>query len=101
MITRCTGEKYIAVEGVDKAVELAKVIAKNGYQVCFYEDDCDIWIVSWADTIDGSGFVELTEDEQIELEDKRNGVETAQNDEDYEESNKDSPWYEDKDEDAQ
>lgn len=74
MINRLTKE-YIAVEGVDKAIELAKIIAKNHYKVCFYEDDCDIWLVSWC--IPEHDFCELTEDEQIMIDDSNKAYEEA------------------------
>ena len=74
MINRLT-KGYIAVEGIDNAVKLAKTIAKNHYQVCFYEDDCDIWIVSWC--IPEHGFCEITEDEQLYIDDSRKQAEEA------------------------
>lgn len=50
------GEKYISVRGIENAMELAKVLVKNDYQVMVQLDDCDIYIVaytsnqSWNDT---------------------------------------------------
>lgn len=41
-------EKYIAVEGVDNAMELAKVLLKNGYEVFVELDDCNIYCVHYA-----------------------------------------------------
>lgn len=89
---------YIAVEGIDNAVKLAKTIAKNHYQVCFYEDDCDIWIVSWC--IPEHGFCELTEDEQFEIRASRDNVgkvdvnddDDENDDDEYDESNEKYPW---------
>lgn len=74
MVNRLTRE-YIAVEGIDKAIELAKVIAKNHYKVCLYEDDCNIWLVSWC--IPEHDFCELTEDEQIMIDDSNKAYEEA------------------------
>jgi hypothetical protein len=41
-------EKYIAVEGMDNAMEVAKVLLKNGYEVFVELDDCDIYCVHYA-----------------------------------------------------
>lgn len=40
-------ERYIAVEGLDKALEVAKVLLKNDYEVFMECDDCDIWCVHY------------------------------------------------------
>lgn len=40
-------EHYVSVEGIDNALELAKVLIKNDYQVFIQLDDCDIYIVSY------------------------------------------------------
>ena len=41
-------EKYIAVRGMDNAMEVAKVLLKNGYEVFVELDDCDIYCVHYA-----------------------------------------------------
>lgn len=41
-------EKYIAVHGMDNAMEVAKVLLKNGYEVFVELDDCDIYCVHYA-----------------------------------------------------
>lgn len=41
-------EKYIAVEGMDNAMEVAKVLLKNGYEVFIELDDCDVYCVHYA-----------------------------------------------------
>lgn len=42
-------KQYIAVEGMDKAFALAKAIMQaRDCQVMIQLDDCDIYIVSWA-----------------------------------------------------
>jgi hypothetical protein len=41
-------EKYIAVTGIDNAMELAKVLLKNGYEVFVELDDCEIYCVHYA-----------------------------------------------------
>ena len=42
---------YISVEGKDAALKLAKALleANRDMQVLIQEDDCDIYIVTWAD----------------------------------------------------
>jgi len=40
-------EKYISVHGVDNAMEVAKVLLKNGYEVFVELDDCDIYCVHY------------------------------------------------------
>ena len=41
-------EKYIAVKGMDNAMEVAKILLKNGYEVFVELDDCDIYCVHYA-----------------------------------------------------
>ena len=42
-------KQYIAVEGLDKALTLAKAIMQaHDCQVLIQEDDCGVYIVSWA-----------------------------------------------------
>lgn len=41
-------DKYIAVHGMDNAMEVAKVLLKNGYEVFVELDDCDIYCVHYA-----------------------------------------------------
>ena len=41
-------EKYISVNGVDAALEVAKVLLKNDYEVFIELDDCDIYCVHYA-----------------------------------------------------
>lgn len=41
-------DKYIAVRGMDNAMEVAKVLLKNGYEVFVELDDCDIYCVHYA-----------------------------------------------------
>lgn len=40
--------KYIAVRGMDNAMEVAKILLKNGYEVFVELDDCDIYCVHYA-----------------------------------------------------
>ena len=42
-------EKYVALRGVDNAMELAKFLLRNGYEVFVELDDCDIYCVHYAE----------------------------------------------------
>lgn len=60
-------KQYIAVEGMDKALALAKAIMEaHDCQVLIQYDDCDIYIVSWANRYgnDGECFVFMNETDQ-------------------------------------
>lgn len=41
-------DKYIAVKGMDNAMEVAKILLKNDYEVFIELDDCDIYCVHYA-----------------------------------------------------
>ena len=56
-------EKYISVKGIDNAMEVARVLLKNGYQVVVELDDCDIYVVGYAQPKFGDAYVELTDEE--------------------------------------
>ena len=42
-------EKYVSLRGVDNAMELAKFLLRNGYEVFVELDDCDIYCVHYAE----------------------------------------------------
>ena len=42
-------EKYVSLRGVDNAMELAKFLLRNGYEVFIELDDCDIYCVHYAE----------------------------------------------------
>lgn len=42
-------EKYVALRGVDNAMELARFLLRNGYEVFVELDDCDIYCVHYAE----------------------------------------------------
>lgn len=68
-------EQYIAVEGIDNAMEVAKVLLKNDYEVFIELDDCDIYCVHFADAkyknLGNAGFYRISEDDVNYLESKR------------------------------
>lgn len=60
-------KQYIAVEGMDKALALAKAIMEaHDCQVLIQYEDCNIYIVSWANRYgnDGECFVFMSEADQ-------------------------------------
>ena len=68
MTVHSYGDKqYIAVEGLDKALALAKAIMEaHDCQVLIQYDDCGIYVVSWACRYgnDGECFVFMSEADQ-------------------------------------
>jgi len=60
-------KQYIAVEGLDKALALAKAIMEShDCQVLIQNDDYDIYVVSWANRYgnDGERFLFMSEADQ-------------------------------------
>lgn len=83
MMTDTYGSKrYIAVEGIDKAMELAKAIMKShDCQVLVQLDDADIYIVSWANRYgpyDGETFVFMNESQYSDYVDWRDSKEAQE-----------------------
>lgn len=71
-MNRLIGERYIAVEGLDKAMKLAKVLIECDQQVMIQLDDVDIYIVAYAPEGQwGEKFASLDEEEQEMIEDYR------------------------------
>lgn len=57
---------YIAVEGLEAALKVARTLIEQDYQVMVQLDDCDIYIVSYESNDDHLGdnqFASLTRDE--------------------------------------
>lgn len=57
---------YIAVEGVEAALKVARTLIEQDYQVMVQLDDCDIYIVSYESNNDHLGdnqFASLSRDE--------------------------------------
>ena len=42
-------DRYVSLRGVDNAMELAKFLLRNGYEVFIELDDCDIYCVHYAE----------------------------------------------------
>ena len=71
-MNRLIGERYIAVEGLDKAMKLAKVLIECDQQVMIQLDDANIYIVAYApESPWGEKFAALDEEEQEMIEDYR------------------------------
>jgi len=72
-------EKYISVRGMDNAMEVAKVLLKNDYEVFIELDDCDIYCVHFAYAkyrhFGNAAFYRITEDDVETLEAKHAEVE--------------------------
>lgn len=65
-------EKYLAVEGIDNALEVAKVLLKNKYEVFVEYDDCNIYVVHYAEAkyknLGNASFYRISEDDVRTLE---------------------------------
>ena len=71
-MNRLIGEHCIAVEGLDKAMKLAKTLIECDQQVMIQLDDVDIYIVAYAPESQwGEKFASLDEEEQEMIEDYR------------------------------
>ena len=72
------GEKYISVNGVDAALEVAKVLLKNDYEVFIERDDCDVYCVHYAyaknKNYGNAGFYRITEEDVQTLDCKHSEI---------------------------
>ena len=68
-------EKYISVRGIDNALEVAKVLLKNDYEVFIELDDCDVYCVHYSYAkyrhFGNAAFYRITEEDAELLEAKR------------------------------
>lgn len=63
-------ERYMAVRGLEKAMEVAEVLLRNDYEVFIELDDADIWCVHYSEAKHeryDSGFYRLGEDDIAKL----------------------------------
>ena len=73
-MNRLIGEKYITVEGREKALEVADVLLENNYQVFIQHDDLDIWLIGYTSNDLSFGddrYALITLDEEEQLQDQR------------------------------
>ena len=80
-MNKLLNERYIAVEGLENALEMAKALIKNDYQVMVQLDDCDIYIVAFTEntTEFGNKFTPLSFEEIDAIEDMR----ASENEDDF------------------
>ena len=73
-MNRLIGEKYITVEGREKALEVADVLLENNYQVFIQHDDLDIWLIGYTSNDLSFGddrYALITLDEEEQLQNQR------------------------------
>ena len=73
-MNRLIGEKYITVEGREKALELADVLLQNNYQIFIQHDDLDIWLIGYTSNDLSFGddrYALITLDEEEQLQNQR------------------------------
>ena len=73
-MNRLIGEKYITVEGREKALEVADVLLQNNYQVFIQHDDLDIWLIGYTSndlTFGDDRYALITLDEEEQLQNQR------------------------------
>ena len=83
---------YIAVEGVEAALKVARTLIEQDYQVMVQLDDCDIYIVSYESNDDYLGdnvFASLSR-EEIDI------INAKREDENYEKAKKFLEEYEER-----
>ena len=83
---------YIAVEGIEAALKVARTLIEQDYQVMVQLDDCDIYIVSYESNDDHLGdnqFASLTR-EEIDI------INAKREDENYEKAKKFLEKYEER-----
>jgi len=68
-------ERYISVEGIENALEIARVLLKNDYEVFIELDDCNIYCVHYSTAkyknFGNAAFYRITEEDAELLEQKR------------------------------
>ena len=92
---------YIAVEGVEAALKVARTLIEQDYQVMVQLDDCDIYIVSYESNDDHLGdnqFASLSRDE-IDIINKYREDENYEKAKKFLEEYEERYWKEDDDDD--
>ena len=59
-------DTYVSAKGLDNAMEIAKILIKNDYQVMIQLDDCDVYIIAFEDndaSLGDNQFASLTQEE--------------------------------------
>ena len=93
---------YIAVEGVEAALKVARILIEQDYQVMVQLDDCDIYIVSYESNDDHLGdnqFASLSR-EEIDVINDRREYENYEKAKKFLEEYEERYWKEDEDNDS-
>ena len=67
-------DKYLSAKGLDNAMEIAKILIQNDYQVMVQLDDCDVYIIAFEPNDAALGcnrFASLTQAEVEHIYDLR------------------------------
>ena len=64
-------DKYLSAKGLDNAMEIAKILIQNDYQVMVQLDDCDVYIIAFEPNDAALGcnrFASLSQEEVEEID---------------------------------
>lgn len=67
-------DKYLSAKGLDNAMEIAKILIQNDYQVMVQLDDCDVYIIAFEPNDAALGcnrFASLSQEEVERIYDLR------------------------------
>lgn len=67
-------DTYLSAKGLDNAMEIAKILVHNDYQVMIQLDDCDVYIIAFESNDPALGdnqFASLTQEEVEHIYDLR------------------------------
>ena len=59
-------DTYLSAKGLDNAMEIAKILLHNDYQVMIQHDDCDVYIIAFESNdpaLGDNSFASLTQEE--------------------------------------
>ena len=59
-------DTYLSAKGLDNAMEIAKILLHNDYQVMIQLDDCDVYIIAFESndpSLGDNSFASLTQEE--------------------------------------
>ena len=59
-------DTYLSAKGLDNAMEIAKILLHNDYQVMIQLDDCDVYIIAFESNdpaLGDNSFASLTQEE--------------------------------------
>lgn len=91
-------DNYVAVEGLTDAMKLVKTLVEVGKQVMVQLDDCNIYIVAYADNEDRLGdkrFAAVTPEEEEKLQYGREDEQLKEARRTVKEADADKDYYDD------